>query len=1096
MGDAMNDSPAGASVDARPDVPALEPWELDAPVEPPAPEAPPSAATRLLARVGGVRVEGWITFVVVVVSMAWIFSVMHPGLVFAKTTPTGGDMGAHVWAPAYLRDHLLPHGRLIGWTPDWYAGFPAFQYYMIVPSLAIVLLNVGMAAWLAVPVVVLSLAAVAIAHRGGVPALHRWRGLVDVVAGLLVVCAIGMPYGVAFKLVVVSGLVTMPLNAWAMGRLARLPFPAPALLAIATLPFVFDRSFNIYGGNVASTMAGEFAFSMGLSLSLLAIGATVRALDTGEGRGWAALTLALTGLCHLFPAFFALGVVCVYAALRFGRTQWRVLLTVLPVGGLLGAFWALPFFAKRTYMNDMGWGKVFQFKENLLTRNTLPSNFLRDSPPLEIVFAIAAVGLVLSIWRRNRLGIAFAIAAALVAYEFIHRPPGRLWNGRMLPFYYLCLYLLAAIAVAEAVQFVRERRWARWFATFALVGVPVVELVRAVVAHGSYEARLGRVLPGVHTSTAGVVLVGALATVLWTRRSRGAVALAVVSSLVWLAAVEVPEPWWTRAHGAHGFVAVAAESVLRPVSYAVVHALAFPAAYVLVGMIVLGVIDLVVDTDPVANPRPARVLQLASAPLIFLVVFVACAPALRSVPGGKVLKSGAYEWGLPGWKHTTRDVSYLPSWSKWNFSGYERKPASSSSGGYPEFYDLVQMVERVGRDPQYGCGRSMWEYGSRLEGYGTPMAPMLLPHFTDGCIGSMEGLYFEASSTTPYHFLNQSALSKNPSSAQRDLPYTGFDIDLGIQQLQLMGVRYYLAFTDTAVAAADKHPDLTPIATAGVWHMYLVRDSALVTPLRNEPVVYDDLGQTQDQWLQPAAHWFVQPTQWDVLRAADGPSSWARIDVPAAARLTDAEYRKLEAAAKADGTTAPSRDIPMPAPRPLPSVSVTNIRTGDDSVEFDVDQVGVPVLVKVSYFPNWKASGADGPYRVTPNLMVVVPRATHVELHYRDTAIDRIAELLTLLGIVLLVLLFRARPTPVVPAWIDPLGEVHRWFLARDRSRRISADVPAVPPSTEPPETPPDTPTPVWPAAPVATALPWFTVPEGPPSSDAHDGTGPDATGR
>ena len=34
-------------------------------------------------------------------------------------------MGAHVWGPAYLRDHLLPNGRITGWAPDWYAGFPA-----------------------------------------------------------------------------------------------------------------------------------------------------------------------------------------------------------------------------------------------------------------------------------------------------------------------------------------------------------------------------------------------------------------------------------------------------------------------------------------------------------------------------------------------------------------------------------------------------------------------------------------------------------------------------------------------------------------------------------------------------------------------------------------------------------------------------------------------------------------------------------------------------------------------------------------------------------------------------------------------------------
>src|SRR5205807_561251 len=40
-----------------------------------------------------------------------------------------------------------------------------------------------------------------------------------------------------------------------------------------------------------------------------------------------------------------------------------------------------------------------------------------------------------------------------------------------------------------------------------------------------------------------------------------------------------------------------------------------------------------------------------------------------------------------------------------------------------------------------------------------------------------------------------------------------------------------------------------------------------------------------------------------------------------------------------------------------------------------------------------------GPYRVTPNLMVVVPTAKHVSLSYGRTPTDLIAILLTLFGI-------------------------------------------------------------------------------------------------
>jgi hypothetical protein len=93
--------------------------------------------------------------------------------------------------------------------------------------------------------------------------------------------------------------------------------------------------------------------------------------------------------------------------------------------------------------------------------------------------------------------------------------------------------------------------------------------------------------------------------------------------------------------------------------------------------------------------------------------------------------------------------------------------------------------------------------------------------------------------------------------------------------------------------------------------------------------------------------------------------------------------------------------VPTEPIRPveLPPVSVTDVEIGDQSVSFDVDRVGVPVLVKVSYFPNWEASGAEGPYRIGPNMMVVVPTDTSVELTYGRSLIDHVSVLLTLVGI-------------------------------------------------------------------------------------------------
>ena len=86
-----------------------------------------------------------------------------------------------------------------------------------------------------------------------------------------------------------------------------------------------------------------------------------------------------------------------------------------------------------------------------------------------------------------------------------------------------------------------------------------------------------------------------------------------------------------------------------------------------------------------------------------------------------------------------------------------------------------------------------------------------------------------------------------------------------------------------------------------------------------------------------------------------------------------------------------------------PEITVSNVEMGDQDLSFDVSKVGTPVLVKMSYFPNWQVDGADGPYRVAPNFMVVVPTSAHVHMHYDMSTLDKGSYALTLVGIGMLV---------------------------------------------------------------------------------------------
>ena len=803
-------------------------------------------------------------WMVVAGCVLFTFLNLHPGEILDHAVPSGGDMGAHVWGPAFLRDHLLADGRLSGWTPDWYAGFPAYQFYMVLPSLLIVVLDVGLfAGWLLVVPLAAGAALVVLATR--LDGTRRWW--VVAAAVLVVVLGVELPYGTAFKLVTVLGVVSLPVCAYAFGRLAELPFPGPALLSVASVLFLFDRNFTIYGGNVASTLAGEFAFSISLSLALLYLGVVIRGLRTGEHRALGAVLLALTGLCHLIPAFFALGATLLIAVARRPALRTAIWLgCVLPVGGLVSAFWVLPFWWQRDFVNDMGWEKLpyataendfrslgktlFSLDGETYWKYLIPRS-AEDMPnDLRWVLALACVGIVLAIAFRVRLGLYLAATTVLLGVAFVALPEGRLWNARLLPFYYLGLYLLAALGVAE-----------------------VARTVAVLVAR---------------------------------------------------------------------------------------------------------------DPD-----RPSRVGPAIAAAVVAVLALVFVALPLRSLPGGTSRADGSYSWLFLD--NGTDEQSFVRSWARWNYTGYEGKAA------YAEYRNLINTMDDVGAE--HGCGRSFWEYEKEINRYGTPMALMLLPHWTDGCIGSMEGLFFESSTTTPFHFLTQVELSAAPSAAQRDMPYGPFDMDKGVRHLQLMGVRYYLATSAQATTAARTHPDLTELTTSGPWVIFEVADSALVEPLEHEPAVLEGQSQNQHDWIcdrrdeqdrcaGPAVRWYLDEGAQDVFLAQSGPAAWQRI------RPHDTD----------------------PEARSVPRAEVSALEVGVDRIAFDVDRPGTPVLVKASYFPNWRVSGAEGPYRVAPNLMVVVPTAGHVELTYGREPVEWAGYALTLLGLGLVVLLAR------LPAVRGPAG--------------------------------------------------------------------------
>jgi hypothetical protein len=689
------------------------------------------------------------------------------------------------------------------------------------------------------------------------------------------------PYGVALKIVAVAGIVTLPACCWAFGRLARFAFPIPEIFAMVGLVYLLDESYTIYGGNVASTMAGEFSFSISLSFAMLAFGFFANGMQTGKHRVKAAVFMALAVLCHGIVAIYVAVGLLLMALLWLDKSKLRWFVTTAGSGALLSAFWIGPFLLNHAYMTDMKykgepgngsftsyWGMFFAL------------------PPFWNVFIMtfAIIGFVAMIVKRNVAGIWLGVTALVFAafvYLFNDSLPiiGLLWNPRLLPMFNMCRYLLA--------------------------GIGVIELVAFIVRYAQQER---------------------------------------------------------SARNSEIFVE---------------------------------------NTQTKTQMFNARTITAIASSLVVLIVL---GFRFQVLPFGNVKDEGQgaeYTWGP--FEGDASSKGFVDGWARWNFAGYEGKSS------YGEYYGVVQTMKSIGETR--GCGRALWENFGGNDKYGTTMALMLLPFWTDGCIGSSEGLFFEAAGTTPYHFLAAGAMSKQSSNPVRELRYVNNDAEIGVSYLQELGINYYLAVTPEAIAKADELAanggGLSPLETSGPWHIYSVGNSDIVVPLDTLPVVVNERsGDLRERWLELGTSWLQNRTEWDALPAAGGPKEWQRIDVS-----VDASRREGE-----PGSDSRKVDVVKPVQAIVPTkvepAVVSDVEIGDDTVSFSVDKIGVPVLVRVSYFPNWKVSGAEGPYRVAPNMMVVVPTSTDVSMHFQAGFVDRFAYLLTIVGFVALFVMWRRDRRP------------------------------------------------------------------------------------
>ncbi len=309
-------------------------------------------------------------------------------------------------------------------------------------------------------------------------------------------------------------------------------------------------------------------------------------------------------------------------------------------------------------------------------------------------------------------------------------------------------------------------------------------------------------------------------------------------------------------------------------------------------------------------------------------------------------------------------VSFLPHWLNWNFTGYEGKN------------DWTQIENLYSKLDDLKPGRIMWEPNSDMNKYGTPMTLMTIPYFTKHT--SMEGLYFDSSITTPFHFISVSGLAKRPSNPVGGLSYINNQFDQGVEHLNHLGVDYFISYTEEIESKAMDSEKLILLFSSEPFSVFKVNSSKI-------ELIYQDIkifskASTQDGILS------------SILRDTNinnffdkAYESFDELD----------KKRVIEVSNGMNIVSSKKNDL-----------QITDLNITNNKISFFTDSPGELHLIKVSYFPNWKINNGKGPFRTSPSFMSVIPDNKYVEITFEKTIVEKNSFYFSIFSLLLSLIIF------------------------------------------------------------------------------------------
>ena len=238
----------------------------------------------------------------------------------------------------------------------------------------------------------------------------------------------------------------------------------------------------------------------------------------------------------------------------------------------------------------------------------------------------------------------------------------------------------------------------------------------------------------------------------------------------------------------------------------------------------------------------------------------------------------------------------------------------------------------------------------------------------------------------------------HPGGDIEELPTT-FNITNATKHLSLFNVKHFIARWERTKAALAASPDWKALGSCREWDLYelIANDGHYVFIPPRYPVgvrlpLRNPAGSRTERWKEDGMQWIY------TIGCLDQPFVYllgGEAAEPIQDCISESEYLDALRETREGMPRTLSRET-----HGTPAMIRDEVVT-DNSIRFKTSAVGLPHIVKCTYYPNWKVRGARQVFMVSPCFMLVYPDQAEVELYYGQTAADNTGLALSIVGLCL-----------------------------------------------------------------------------------------------